>query len=210
MLATARLLRTAACGHSAQTRGLHQSAAAAQGFFGKLFGGAKGAGAKEADEKKDAAAGDAQAGPDSQVPGASPEGYQAHALGSAGREKIQLKFPKRQYSPKRLEERLLRVLREAEVAVAEPDWKATSIADRETKFRVLSGVIQHMRLPVSNRVLHNVQTAGDLLAGLSTAPPSKDAGHPVAQFYAARADELPANMRFEPFAKETRRLHARQ
>ncbi|KAJ2769714.1 hypothetical protein IWQ57_002986 [Coemansia nantahalensis] len=204
MLPAAHLLRTAAaCGHGAQARGLHHSAGAAQGLLGKLFGRAK----PKDDGDKDTPAAPADAAPET---GTEPEKYQAHVLGTTTQTVFKPKFPIRTISPERLEQRLRRVLRESDVALASPDWKATSIAERETKFKVLSGVIQKMRLPVSNRVLHNVQTAGDLLAELSVKPPAKDAGHPVAQFYATKTDELPANMRFEPFAKGTRRLHAHQ
>ncbi|KAJ2785457.1 hypothetical protein H4R18_000540 [Coemansia javaensis] len=197
-------------------RGLHQTAGAGQSFLGNLFGRKKTpAPAAEATEAQAEAQAQA-AEPAEPADGGAAADHQARALGgrkattTTARGPIHLKFPKRQFTPERLEARLKRVLREADVALAEPDWTATSIAERETKFRVLSGVIRHMKMPVSSRVLQNVQTAGDLLAELSLKPPSKDAGHPVAQFYAEKAESLPANMRFEPFAKGTRKLHAHQ
>ncbi|KAJ2708497.1 hypothetical protein H4R19_004715 [Coemansia spiralis] len=206
MLPAAHLLRTAAVGsQGAQARGVHYSAAVGQGLFKKLFGGGKAD--DSSDKNKEAAAAPVEAAP---ATGTVPEKYQAHVLGTSMREQtpLKLKFPKRVISPERLEQRVRRVLRESDVALASPDWKATSIAERDTKFKVLSAVIQKIRVPVSSRALQNVQTAGDLLAELSTKPPTKDAGHPVAQHYTEKADELPANMRFEPFAKGTRRLHA--
>ncbi|KAJ1836641.1 hypothetical protein IWW55_002623 [Coemansia sp. RSA 2706] len=206
----ARSMRMFAVGSRVQSRAFHpQSSAAAKGIFGKLFGRDK----KESPAESAAPADEAAARPDDahsdEAAARAAESMQQHFDDYDERPPLVPKFPQRNYTPARLEQRLQRVLRESQVPLA-GDWKQTSIAEKSVKLKVLSGVIMHMKLPVSNRVLNNVRTVGDLLAELSEKPPSKDAGHPVAAYYAERADELPPNLKFEPFARGTRKLHARQ
>ncbi|KAJ1742654.1 hypothetical protein LPJ68_001716 [Coemansia sp. RSA 1086] len=211
MLASVRSIRLAAVQSRSQFRQLHQqSYAAAPGFLNKLFGG-----------KAKKTEGDSPASVDSKASEAPAELKDLKAPAEVAnmiqeefeyeeRKPLTLKFPKREYSPRRLGQRLRMVLKEAEVTMATPDWKETKIADKETKLKVLSKVIKNMKVPVPNRVLNNVNTAGDLFNELSAKPLEKDAGHPVAEFYTKKASELPENMKFEPFAKGTRKLHAHQ
>ncbi|KAJ2819914.1 hypothetical protein GGI24_004643 [Coemansia furcata] len=70
--------------------------------------------------------------------------------------------------------------------------------------------MKYVKLPVSSRMLNNIRTVGDIIVELNHKPASKDDGHPVAQYFKENAEALPANMKFEPFAKGTRKLHARQ
>ncbi|KAJ2851739.1 hypothetical protein IWW36_000884 [Coemansia brasiliensis] len=214
MLASVQSIRLAALQSRPHFRQLHQqSYAAAPGFLNKLFGSktkkTEGDSAASAESKGSESPAELK---DTEAPTEPAE--VANAINDDfeydERKPLTLKFPKRQYSARRLEQRLRMVLKESEVTMATPDWKDTKIADKETKLKVLSKVIKNMKVPVPNRVLNNVNTAGDLFSELSAKPLEKDAGHPVAEFYAKKASELPENMKFEPFAKGTRKLHAHQ
>ncbi|KAJ2194267.1 hypothetical protein GGH18_002279 [Coemansia sp. RSA 530] len=216
MFAATRTVRVFTAGSNA--RAFHQSNVAAEGIFGRLFGRKKKESpaepqpidtevAKAADTEVKAPLTTETPLIEQDVSGESLSPYMDRTF--VEREPIVPKFPQRNYSPKRLEGRLRRVLSEAHVKVNAKDWKSTSLAEKETKLKVLSGVIMHMKLRVPSRMLNNVHTVGDLLQELSEKPQSKDAGHPVAAFYAEKASELPSNMKFEPFVKGSRSIHAR-
>ncbi|KAJ2787221.1 hypothetical protein GGI15_000882 [Coemansia interrupta] len=187
----------------AQVRGFHQQTPTAEGFLGKLFGGGKKNKDPEPaqDETISAAVGDTIH--DSKLL----ERELASRLSSGP---FELKFPKRQYSAERLSYRVKQVLRGCEVSLDKADWKATSLAEKDTKLKVLSAVMKHVKLPIPSRALNNIHTVDDLLKELSFKPVAKDAGHQVAQFYTENSENLPANMKFEPFAKETRNIHKHQ
>ncbi|KAJ2616793.1 hypothetical protein H4S08_000629 [Coemansia sp. RSA 1365] len=181
-----------------QARGFHQQNVVAQGLVRKLFG------RKKSEENTPEQKVEAESPVDESmvVPAEIEEEY---------KQKVTMqKFPKRDYSKKQLELRIKRVMEDSEVELSKPDWTSTSIANKDIKFKVLSGIMDQMKIPVSNRVLNNVRTVSDLISELSVKAPSKDAGHPVAEFYANEASNIPTNMKFEPFSKKTRKLHARQ
>ncbi|PIA16949.1 hypothetical protein COEREDRAFT_80981 [Coemansia reversa NRRL 1564] len=184
-----------------QTRGFHQQNVLAQGLVRKLFGRKKNEEENIPEEKVEA-----------ETPVDSDESMVVPAeIEEEYKQKATLpKFPKRDYSKKQLELRIKRVMEDSEVELSKPDWTSTSIANKEIKFKVLTGIMDQMQIPVSNRVLNNVRTVSDLISELSVKAPSKDAGHPVAEFYANKASNIPTNMKFEPFSKKTRKLHARQ
>ncbi|KAJ2802450.1 hypothetical protein H4R20_003274 [Coemansia guatemalensis] len=184
-----------------QSRGFHQQNVAAEGLVRKLFGRKKTEEESKPEEKSAV-----------EPPAASDESA-AFAAEFEDEYKQKLtapKFPKREYSAKQLELRIKKVMEDSKVELSKPDWTSTSIASKEIKFKVLSGIMEQMKIPVSNRVLNNVRTVSDLISELSAKAPSKDAGHPVAEFYASEASNIPTNMKFEPFSKKTRKLHARE
>ncbi|KAJ2161252.1 hypothetical protein GGF46_001594 [Coemansia sp. RSA 552] len=185
-------------------RSFHQpGAAAAPGLFGKLFGGKKDEPKPAAPEEGTKAEGAADQAKDTAEP--TYEDYE-----ELERKPVEFMFTSKEYKPEQLEQRVKEVLAATDVALATPDWKATSIGERDVKFKVLSAVIKDAKVPVTSRMLNNVQTVGDLLGELIQKPVSPDAGHPVAKFYKEKKGELPSNMKFEPFRKGTRKLHARQ
>ncbi|KAJ1731354.1 hypothetical protein LPJ72_003981 [Coemansia sp. Benny D160-2] len=111
---------------------------------------------------------------------------------------------------KKVENRLKTILTRCDVEQDPVDWKATPLTERNVKFRVLTLAMRHIRLPISNRALNNIQTVGDLLEEFDQKPVTTDAGHPVAAFYKENADQLPANMKFEPFQGRNSRTHVHQ
>ncbi|KAJ1725654.1 hypothetical protein LPJ53_000133 [Coemansia erecta] len=185
----------------AQAREFHQQTPVAEGFLGKLFGGKKSKDPEPVQETTSAAVGDTIQ--DSKL-------LEHELISRLSSDPVNLKFPKRQYSAERLSYRVRQILQGCEVTLDKADWKATSLAEKDTKLKVLSAVMKHAKLPISSRALNNIQTVDDLLKELATKPASKDAGHQVAQFYSENSEDLPANMKFEPFAKETRNIHKRQ
>ncbi|KAJ1953125.1 hypothetical protein GGI12_006082 [Dipsacomyces acuminosporus] len=195
-------------GHSAATRAFHRVApqAAAAGILGKLFGGRK------TEETKTPAVGDSIS--ESNSSGSSStsadQARQTDHFASSSNKPIQPMFPKREFSPARLELRIKDILEQNQVSLASPDWKSTGLSEKSVKLRVLSDVMKYVKLPVTSRALNNIQTVGDLLVELEQKPVSKDAGHQVAQFYTTNESAIPENMKFEPFAKSTRRLHVHQ
>ncbi|KAJ2020628.1 hypothetical protein GGI01_003315 [Coemansia sp. RSA 376] len=194
----------ASCGSSVvRSRFIHQQSVvgAGGGLLGKLFGGSK-----KPEDKVDPQApmvsGDT-IGEETKVQ------YEQLAK-DLEKGPLQLKFPKRQYPPARLEYRIKKLLDASEVPVDSADWKLTRLDDKADKLKVLSSVMKYVKLPVSSRMLNNIRTVGDLIKELDHKPASKDDGHPVAQYFKENVQELPANMKFEPFAKGTRKLHAHQ
>ncbi|KAJ2583035.1 hypothetical protein GGF44_002176 [Coemansia sp. RSA 1694] len=204
MLSAIRLARASQGGSVVCGRLIHQQSVvgASGGLLGKLFGGGK----KEAEDKADL--GTPMAIGDTISEKTKGEYEQLASNLESG--PVQLKFPKRQYSAARLEHRIKSVLEASKVAVDSADWKLTRLDDKADKLKVLSSVMKYVKLPVSSRMLNNIRTAGDLIEELNHKPVSKDDGHPVAQHFKENAQALPANMKFEPFAKGTRKLHARQ
>ncbi|KAJ1900428.1 hypothetical protein LPJ66_001482 [Kickxella alabastrina] len=199
---SSRFIRTSGS-RLAQARPFHQQSTVSEGFLGKLFGSKK-ADTPQTTEGQSPAVGDI----------IQDSNAQQRKLGgkknNASYELIQPKFPKREYSAARLECRIKQVLKSCEVPLDTADWKSTQLVEKDVKFKVLSGVMKYVKLQVTNRALNNVRTVGDLLEELSLKPVSKDAGHPVAQFYAEKSEELPPNMKFEPFTKTSRKLHVHQ
>lgn len=181
------------------------------GFFGNWFGGKK-------DKEDTLASDDTQVAVGDKVEGSEPTQEEMAAkrlenrlANMSNHEPIYPKFPKRQpFSPKRLETRVKQVLRQCEITLDTSDWKATKLEDREIKFKVLSAVIEYIKLPIPSRSLNNISNVGDLLVELVQKPVQADAGHPVAQYFKEHADELPPNMKFEPYATRTRKIHSRQ
>ncbi|KAJ1831978.1 hypothetical protein LPJ73_008044 [Coemansia sp. RSA 2703] len=186
----------------AQLRGFHQQAPVAEGFLGKLFGSKK---SKETEPAKEESA-SAAVGDTIQ----DSKHLEKELMSHIYKGPLELKFPKRQFTEERLSYRVKKVIRGCEVSLDKADWKATSLADKDTKLKVLSAVMKYIKLPISNRALNNIQTVDDLLKELASKPVTKDAGHPVAQFYAEKSEELPANMKFETFSKKTRNIHSRK
>ncbi|KAJ2082929.1 hypothetical protein H4R24_001199 [Coemansia sp. RSA 988] len=184
-----------------QARGFHQQSVAAEGLVRRLFGRKK-SGEERTPEEKSAAEPPLVNDEPAAVAAELEEVYQ--------KKPIIPKFPKREYSAEQLESRIKKLMEDSEVELSKPDWTSTSIANKELKFKILSGIMDQLKLPVSNRVLNNIRTVSDLISELSAKAPSKDAGHPVAEFYADKASDIPTNMKFEPFSKKTRKLHARE
>ncbi|KAJ2003276.1 hypothetical protein GGI04_003028 [Coemansia thaxteri] len=203
MLSAARRIPAVRNINAAHSRYLHQrSVVGASGFLGKLFGGGKKKDVSEPLDSTPLASGDI-------ISDDSRASYERLAE-DMDTETLQPKFPKRQYSPARLAIRVKEVLQTCEVSEDGANWELTSLEDKDVKLKVLSGVMKYAKLPVSSRMLNNIRTVGDLLAELNQGALSKDAGHPVSQFYTKHSQELPANMKFEPFVKGTRKLHAHQ
>ncbi|KAJ2224221.1 hypothetical protein IWW45_008142 [Coemansia sp. RSA 485] len=192
-----------------QVRHFNQQSPRAESLLGKLFGSKKG---------KESTAPPSESG--SSVAANSPavgdviqEGgdvQKMHSSRHVPNTPVHSKFPKREFSAARLEVRVKDVMKTCEVALNNDDWKSTPLAEKEVKFKVLSAVMKYIKLPVSNRALNNIRTVGDLLQELSQKPVSQDAGHQVAKFFNENSMALPANMKFEPYAKETRNLHNKQ
>ncbi|KAJ1823823.1 hypothetical protein GGH91_000446 [Coemansia sp. RSA 2671] len=204
MLSSIRLARTSCCNNIVRGRYIHQQSVvgAGGGLLGKLFGG----GSKKAEEKVDP-----------EAPMVSGDTISEETAGkyekiakAMGRKQLQLKFPKRQFTSARLELRIQQLLEASGITVDGADWRLTRLDDRADKIKFLSSVMKYVKLPVSSRMLNNIRTVGDLIEELDYKPASKDDGHPVAQHFNENAETLPANMKFEPFAKGTRKLHARQ
>ncbi|KAJ2900855.1 hypothetical protein IWW38_000230 [Coemansia aciculifera] len=206
MLSSIRLVcRSGGRSSVACSRLIHQQSvvgAGGSGLLGKLFGRGD---SKKTEEKIDTGI----ASGDTIVSEQTKADYERLA-NDLQRGPVQLKFPKRQYSAARLEYRIKKVLEATNVAVDTADWKLTRLDDKSDKLKVLSSVMKYVKLPVSSRMLNNIRTVGDLVLELDHKPASKDDGHPVAQHFKENAQALPANMKFEPFAKGTRKLHARQ
>ncbi|KAJ2489042.1 hypothetical protein IWW37_004329 [Coemansia sp. RSA 2050] len=203
MLSSIRLARTSCRNSIVCGRLIHQQSVvgAGGGLLGKLFGGSK-----KPEEKVDP-----------EAPMVSGDTISEETAGqyeklatNLGRRQLQLKFPKRQFTSARLEFRIKQLLEASEVAVDSADWKLTRLDSKADKIKFLSSVMKYIKLPVSSRMLNNIRTVGDLIEELDYKPASKDDNHPVAQHFKENAQALPANMKFEPFAKGTRKLHAHQ
>ncbi|KAJ1666419.1 hypothetical protein IW140_001150 [Coemansia sp. RSA 1813] len=181
-----------------------QTAASAPGLFGRLFGG------KDKKSKQDnTLEGQKTSVPESDIPIQPVHGgYETGVF--RYREPLKLKFLKRDMPLEWTERHLKNVLRICNIKVDEADWKTTQLTQRDVKLRVISEAIRKIKIPIHNRALNNINTAGDLLEEFVQKPVQRDAGHPVAIFYKENADKLPPNMKFESFEKRKRKLHVDQ
>ncbi|KAI9502965.1 hypothetical protein GGI25_006056 [Coemansia spiralis] len=203
MLYTARLIaRMPATNGMAQARHIHhQTAISAPGLFGRFFGGKDKKVAELADQQAEETTNEGTA-----------DGFDNYDNPlEEKREPLRPKFhPNLKYTIDQLEDKVKKVLKKSKVDLDDTNWKATGLVQKEIKLKVLSGIMKDIKLPVTNRALNNIQTVDDLINELIQKPVAKDLGHPVAKFYAEKAEELPVNMKFEPFKKGTRKLHAHQ
>ncbi|KAJ2721995.1 hypothetical protein GGI07_003585 [Coemansia sp. Benny D115] len=199
---SSRLIRSTSSGvRYMQTRQFHQQTVVSKSIFSKFFGKKEEAGTEEASESNKPTDKELFA-----------EKYRQKQLEKhlSHPGPVQLKFPKRSFTPERLEYRVRKILRTCEVPVNVSDWKTTSLEDKAVKLKVLSAVMQYIKLEVTNRALNNIRTVGDLVEELKVKPVNVDAGHVVAQFFKESEENIPANMKFEPYDKKTRNIHARQ
>ncbi|KAJ1645311.1 hypothetical protein J3B02_001345 [Coemansia erecta] len=196
--------------HYVQIRNFYQQAPRAEGLFGKLFGSKKPKEptASSSDSGSPALAADSPAVGDVVQDKDISQRHRASRYEPSA--PVHSKFPKREFSAARLESRVRGVLNTCQVALDKNDWKSTSLVEKEIKFKVLAAVMKYIKLPVSSRALNNIRTVEDLLVELSQKPVSQDAGHQVAKFFEEHKMDLPANMKFEPYAKETRSMHNKQ
>ncbi|KAJ1790589.1 hypothetical protein LPJ59_005136 [Coemansia sp. RSA 2399] len=176
-----------------------QTAVSAPGLFGRLFG------KKDKESDQDATPELASINP---AVLAARKRYEAGLISQ--RKPAILKFSRHAIPVEKIELILKNVLHTCEVKVDAEDWKTTQLTQRDVKLRVISAAVKRLKRPIHNRALNNISTVAELLDEFVQKPVQRDAGHPVALFYKENADELPANMKFESFGKNKRKLHVDQ
>ncbi|OMJ08283.1 hypothetical protein AYI70_g5166 [Smittium culicis] len=168
-----------------------------KGFFGRIFG-------KEKKEEPLSELSEAESVPETQIE----DQMDLSTESSEFELETANKVPQPSYLPvEQVESELEPLIKELFKGVE--DWRNCDISKTEIKEKVAIFSVTTFNKDIDNLSLNNIQSVQDLINFYSTKPEVLAAKHPVAKFFAEMPEEnIPPNMKFVPFHKHQRRLHA--
>ncbi|PVU99740.1 hypothetical protein BB559_000459 [Furculomyces boomerangus] len=176
---------------------------ASGGFFGKLFGGRK----KESEDKtiEDIKSTELSEAQETNELDQLNMTFESEDVLKEKR----IKYSKRKYFDVEFVEKELEPIVQKVFPESGSNWKASEIVDTKAKQEIAIESIKLFGKQIDNLSLNNMQTVQDLINFYTTKPDLLSAKHPVAKYFISKNEEdLPKNMKFVPFKKHERKLHA--